>query len=99
MISDNAVSRYVVPSLVRNVPLLMGILIVWEAVHVWGQRLCGNSLLSPSHFAMNLKLLQQIEPIQRERKPYTHLMKRRVQVNNNTKRGMTQKLCSKTARL
>lgn len=37
----------------------MGISLVWEAVHTWGQGLCGNSLHSMSHFAVNLELLQR----------------------------------------
>lgn len=57
MISDNAIK--VCSSLVRNVPLWMGISLVWEAVHTWGQGLCGNSLHSMSHFAVNLELLQR----------------------------------------
>ena len=96
MISDNAIK--VCSSLVRNVPLWMGISLVWEAVHMWGQGLCGNSLHSMSHFAVNLKLLQRNKAYSK-RKTYKQLMKRHVQVNKNTERSMTQKLCSKTARL
>ena len=39
----------------RNGPLWWGMLVTGEAVHVWGQEVCGKFLL-PLSFAVNLKL-------------------------------------------
>ena len=39
----------------RNGPLCWGMLVTGEAVHVWGQEVCGKFLL-PLSFAVNLKL-------------------------------------------
>ena len=55
MVSDNNV--YVGSSVLINVPLWLGMLIMGEAMHVWDQGIYGKSLYVLLNFVVTLKLL------------------------------------------